>query len=217
MSYMRSLKTRDGKMCIDLEAWISAERYAVSVNVWAGNAKIMSATTGRHLEVWSVYPNQPLEEGPSVDCRFWMGKEKKKMETLTCNPWGEEEQAGIGNLTHQLRLSLLTQGVERSMLSFTTQGVERSLERCKGQARGREMGQAREHRKGQGRRAQEQESTRTLDEGSTTVREVAAMPQEGKSVRHGLGGVKRGIEVRQGKAWDERREREERDGRQSVR
>ncbi|KAJ7457171.1 hypothetical protein B0H11DRAFT_1925112 [Mycena galericulata] len=196
-------------MCIDLEVQISEERYAVSVNVWAGNAKIMFATTGRHLEVVSVYPNQPLEEGPSVDCRFWMGKERKKRgepegrkmrkkreetflegfngkkmvhvpaQTLTCDPWGKEEHAGIGNLTHQLRLSLPTQGVERSMLSFTTQGVERIVgladvrkrgglwmpARCTGYWQSAENEQMRRNRGGKGPRGQDEKGRRGKQEG----------------------------------------------------
>ncbi|KAJ7506265.1 hypothetical protein B0H11DRAFT_1904148 [Mycena galericulata] len=249
-------------MCIDLEAWISAKRYAVSVNVWAGNAKIMFAMTGRHLEVVSVYPNQPLEEGPSVDCRFWMGKERKKRgepegrkmrkkreetflegfngkkmvhvpaQTLICDPWGKEEHAGIGNLTHQLRLSLPTQGVERSMLSFTTQGVERCMPiRRTGYWQSAENEQMRRNRGGKGPRGQVEKGRRSKREGERRGMRPSGCERRGKrEVRRGRwdrdapeqGAERRErdaecwIEVRQGRARDERREREERDGVQGA-
>ncbi|KAJ7198217.1 hypothetical protein C8J57DRAFT_1262488 [Mycena rebaudengoi] len=95
------------------------------------------------LEYWALRhilddypcPKSAPRRGPprgavSIAVSGWLkakGK-REKMETLTSDPGGEEERVGVGSSAHQLRLSLSTRGVERSMLSFTTQGVERAGE-----------------------------------------------------------------------------------------
>ncbi|KAJ7509526.1 hypothetical protein B0H11DRAFT_1900943 [Mycena galericulata] len=64
--------------------------------------------------------------GIRVFVRASASYESQLMSTLAYDPWGEEERAGIGSLTHRLRLSLPTHGVERSALSLSTLEVERT-------------------------------------------------------------------------------------------